>query len=87
MPTRTFYANVANVRFTQQELVFEFGSVFPNVPGPVKPPVQFEPDVRVVMTASALKTFSEVLQKAAAAMAAQQQRVPQPDTGRATSKQ
>ena len=87
MPTRTFYANVANLKFTPQELVFEFGSVFPDVPMAPGKPIQFEPEVRVVMTLSALKTFADVLQKAAAAVEAGQQPFPQPDTARVTSKQ
>jgi hypothetical protein len=61
----TFYANIANVKITGNELVFEFGAVFPatNQPQTVKP-AEFVPEVRVVLGLSALKAFADILQKA-----------------------
>jgi hypothetical protein len=65
----TVYANVANVKITGNELVFEFGAVFP-VTGTAQAarPTEFVPEVRVVLGLSALKTFADILQKAAVQM-------------------
>jgi hypothetical protein len=65
----TFYSNIANVKITGNELVFEFGAVFPanNQPQAVKS-VEFAPEVRVVLGLSALKAFSDILQKAVVQM-------------------
>jgi hypothetical protein len=60
----TVYANVVNVKCTPQELVFEFGSVFPETPVAPGTPIHFEPEVRVVLTISALPTLTGALQKA-----------------------
>ncbi len=65
----TVYANIANVKITGNELVFEFGAVFPatNQPQPAKP-AEFAPEVRVVLGLSALKAFADILQKAVVQM-------------------
>ncbi len=62
----TFYSNVVNVRTTPNELILEFGAIFPE--GPMTPgkPIDFDPEVRVVLTLSALKVISDVLSKAMA---------------------
>jgi hypothetical protein len=59
----TFYANTANVKITGNELVFEFGAVFPAANQTGKPP-EFAPAVRIVMPLPALKAFADILQKA-----------------------
>jgi hypothetical protein len=65
----TVYANIANVKTTGNELVFEFGAVFPatNQPQTGKT-TEFVPEVRVVLGLSALKAFADILQKAVVQM-------------------
>src|SRR5438067_2377692 len=60
----TFYSNVVNVKTTSNELVFEFGVNFPEGPPVPGKPVHFDPEVRVVLSLSALKRFAQVLQQA-----------------------
>lgn len=60
------YANVVSIRLTDNELLFEFGSNFPDESGQkaVVPGPDFNPDVRVVLPRQALagliKTMTEV---------------------------
>ena len=100
-PLQTFYANVVQVKLTGNELVFEFGAHFPNAPnqpagapagqvavGLVRP-VNVDPDVRVVLSLSSLKSFAQVLQQAVAQVEQAQKQAPspQPEPLRTTSKQ
>jgi hypothetical protein len=73
----TFYSNIANVKITGNELVFEFGAQFPGTsPGQPAKSTDFTPDVRIVLGLPALKAFVDILQKAAAHMESASQ-VPQ----------
>jgi hypothetical protein len=86
----TVYANVANVKITGNELVFEFGAVFPGTNSTSTKPSEFVPEVRIVLGLSALKTFADVLQKAVVQMegaAATPQQHIEPGTTQTTSKQ
>jgi len=88
-PLQTFYANIVQVRITPNELAFEFGVHFPNeapVPGQ---PINFDPEVRVVLSLAALKTLCETLQNALTQVELKQQQrtLPQPEPARTTSKQ
>jgi hypothetical protein len=60
----TIFANVMNLRVTPTEFVLEFGSFFPDRPGPAAPPSDYKPDVRVVMNISALQGLLNGLQQA-----------------------
>ena len=62
----TVYANIANIKLTQAEFILEFGAVFPDQPPAPGKPMEFEPDVRVVMALPALKTFADTCQTAVA---------------------
>jgi hypothetical protein len=64
----TIYSNVLQVRITANELVLEFGTLFPDqVPPPQIAPQDFNADVRVVMTPGALEQLTDALLKAAEA--------------------
>lgn len=85
----TIYANVVNVKTTPNELVFEFGSIFPEGPAQQPTPgrpIQFDPEVRIVLAVPALQMLVDVLHKALqqrqAAVAGAQ-----PEPPRAASKQ
>ena len=82
--TNTVYSNIANIRTTSLELVFEFGAVFPEA-SPVVVRAEFEPEVRVVLPLQALKGLVEGLQKALSAIESGQ--VPQPVPAKVTAKQ
>jgi len=72
----TYYSNIVNLKTTPAELVFEFGAVFPEKP-PMGAPVEFEPDVRVVLSVQALQILSQALQNAIQQVAElQKQNVP-----------
>jgi hypothetical protein len=58
---QTIYANVANFRLTPNEFVLEFGAHFPDTPGQ-PPPSDFQPDVRIVLPAGALRGILQTLQ-------------------------
>jgi hypothetical protein len=65
----TFYSNIANVKITGNELVFEFGAQFPaTTPTQPTKPTDFTPEVRIVLGLAALKAFVNILQRAAAQM-------------------
>jgi hypothetical protein len=66
----TFYANIVNLKATLNELVFEFGAIFPEAPPSQQQQkaVQFDPEVRVVMSLQALRMLSQALQQAIAQM-------------------
>lgn len=88
----TFYSNIANVKITGNELVFEFGAQFPatNPTQPTKS-TDFIPEVRIVLGLPALKAFLSIMQRAAAQMESasnvpQQQTEPEPGN-RPTPKQ
>lgn len=66
----TIYSNIMNVRTTPAELVFEFGSHFPEKPD-LAPPNQFEADVRIVLPIQALARLLDALTKAVKDNAAQ----------------
>ena len=83
---QTVYSNVANVKLSGQEMVLEFGAVFPDAPPLPGTVVSFSPEVRVVMTISVLKPYVEALQTALKAMEHAQAAVPQPTAGQAASK-
>jgi hypothetical protein len=58
----TIYANVVNVRSTGKDIVFEFGSFFPN--GDQQFPRQdFPPELRVVLSADLLGPLVEILRE------------------------
>jgi hypothetical protein len=88
----TFYSNIANVKITGSELVFEFGVQFPATsPGQPTKSADFVPEVRIVLGLPALKAFLGILQRAAAHMEGatnvpQQQAEPEPGS-RSTPKQ
>lgn len=65
---QTHYSNVVNVRLSGQEMVLEFGAFFPDAPPIAGKPIEFEPDVRVVMTLAGLKPYVEALQNALKAL-------------------
>lgn len=80
----TYYSNIVNIQTTPTELLFEFGVVFPEKPP--TGPVEFEPEVRVVLSLQALQGLSQGLQKAIEQVHAQQQNVPpQPEALKKTS--
>jgi hypothetical protein len=58
----TIYSNILKVRTTETELVFEFGSHFPEQPG--EPPGDPESVVRIVMPIGALEALSKALAQA-----------------------
>jgi hypothetical protein len=90
-PPITVYANVVNVKITGNELIFEFGAQFPNTTSPTSAgkPVEFVPEVRIVLGKSALKTFADILQKASAQSegASSNPRQSDPQGSTSTSKQ
>lgn len=55
----TIFANILNIRITPTELVLEFGSFFPDRPpvggGPVGPPSDYKPEIRVVLNKDVLR--------------------------------
>lgn len=71
----TIYANLIGMKLTPNELVLEFGTFFPNGPNQA-PPMDYKPDVRVVMQRNALPGLIQGLTQAQAqqAQADQQQR-------------
>jgi len=84
---QTVYANVVNVKLSGQEMILEFGAVFPDAPPVPGAPVLFDPEVRVVWTVAALKPFTEALQNALKALEHAQASVAhQPNSGQAASK-
>jgi hypothetical protein len=83
---QTVYANVVNVKLSGQEMLLEFGALFPETAPAPGAPVMFEPEVRVVMTISGLKPYAEALQNALKALEHTQIAIPQSNTGQAASK-
>jgi hypothetical protein len=87
---QTVYSNVVNIRLSGQEMVLEFGAVFPDAPPVPGKPVQFEPDIRVVMGLSGLKPYVEALENALKALEQAQAQaqvvVPHPSSGQVASK-
>lgn len=61
-----FYANIVNLRVTQNEVVLEFGSHFPDKPGPPGP--GHVPDVKVVLNRSVLPELARIMTAAANGM-------------------
>jgi hypothetical protein len=62
----TVYANVVNVKVTGNEMILEFAAQFPTTAASTPPgkPIEFVPEVRIVLGKSALKAFADILQKA-----------------------
>ena len=69
---QSFYANVLSLRVTGQELVLEFGTHFPDKPGP--PTGDYKPDVRIILAVQILPQFAGLLEQAVKGQ------IPQPDT-------
>jgi len=83
---QTVYSNVVNVKLSGQEMILEFGALFPEAPLVPGAPVKFDPEVRVVWTLAGLKPLTEALQTALKALEHAQTPVPQPNSGQAASK-
>ena len=83
---QTVYANVVNVKLSAQEMILEFGAIFPDalpVPGTL---VAFEPEVRVVMTISGLKPTADAFQTALKALEHARSAIAQSNPGQTASK-
>jgi hypothetical protein len=84
---QTVYSNVVNVKLSGQEMILEFGAVFPEAFSASGVVVNsFNPEVRVVMALSGLKPYAEALQNALKALEHAQAAAPEPTTGQAASK-
>lgn len=59
-PKTTTYANIVNLRVTDNEFVFEFGVYFPETPNQA-PPSDYRPEVRVVLPRAALAGLANIL--------------------------
>ena len=57
------YANVVQIRLTDNELVFEFGSHFPDKGADQAPPSDYVPDVRVVLRSGVMEAIVQALSK------------------------
>jgi hypothetical protein len=77
---QTIYANVINLRLTPNEVVFEFGSAFPDKPM-VGPPLNFQPDVRVVLNPGSIPGLINALNQAMKQQQAAQGHGTPPQTG------
>ncbi len=77
------YANIVNLKMTQNELLLEFGVSFrdgPQVPGTT---VAFDPAVRIVMAAGALEGIHNALAQAIKQREAAKLQVQQPKVAKA----
>lgn len=63
--TPTIYANVVTVRATTSELILDFGCVV-DPPEDMSGPAAFDPDIRIILAASAMQKLGELLVSAAA---------------------
>jgi len=66
---KTVFANVLNIRLTENELVLEVGSFFPDRPNS-GPPSDYQPEIRVVLNKAVLPGLAEGFKNAVAAAAA-----------------
>ncbi len=62
MIDKTIYANVSVVKTSGAELVLEFGTNFPSVPGEALPPT-YQPDIRVVVPVGLLGGLTDTFSK------------------------
>jgi len=83
---QTVYANVVNVKLSGQEMILEFGALFPEAPSVPGAPIRFDPEVRIVWTLAGLKPLAEALQNALKALEHAQTAIPQSNSGQAASK-
>jgi hypothetical protein len=59
------YSNIVNVRVSAAELILDFGLIVPDSPGPVTPPIAFDPSARIIMSTQGIRKFAEMLSVAA----------------------
>lgn len=61
---QTLYANVVNLKVTPSEVVLEFANHFPDRPTPVPPTNPPQPDIRIVLSPTALDGLAQVFAQA-----------------------
>lgn len=83
---QTVYSNVINVKISGQEMLLEFGAIFPEAPPVPGAPLAFDPEVRVVMSLAGLKPYIEALQNALKALEHVQTTASPVSSGQAVSK-